>query len=357
MVNNEIDPKILVVSDIHLGAFKSELDMFQKFLTDIDTGEFGNDLQALIILGDFFDLCTDKPSTLFNNKQIKNILEILNKIKLEKNLMFVLGNHEIPVTGNYDKKFKHRKTKFLERFKIGIIDDFFKDEMFCQYIILKKFDNEDSILLYDSIENIFDGFIKKIKINGLELDNNYDCLMTHGYQFDNELFRFLAGILWSYLIKSDDMSVKDSFDYLWNIIIKGDQKVKDSEFKVMLDQLPALKDLEAKISHDNFSEHNKHKFDFIKLYMRILEKWEESSKYEYYIDGIRDFLKDKNHNLTDINNIIYGHSHKWKSSQENIGNNEINIINDGAWQHVTPSYVQIFSKGRMKINEIPANIL
>jgi UDP-2,3-diacylglucosamine pyrophosphatase LpxH len=91
--------------------------------------------------------------------------------------------------------------------------------------------------------------------------------------------------------------------------------------------------------------------------MRILEKWEESSKYEYYLDGIRDFLKDKNHNLTDLNYIIYGHSHKWKSSQENIGNNEINIINDGAWQNVTPSYVEISSKGRIKIIEIPAFIV
>ena len=357
MVNNEINPKILVVSDIHLGALKSELDLFQKFLTDIDTGEFGNDLQTLIILGDFFDLCTDNVSTLLNNKQIKNILEILNKIKNNKNLIFVLGNHEIPVTGNYDKKFNRRKTKFLKRFKIGIIDDLFNDEMFCQYVVLKKFDNEDSILLYDSIEQIFDGFISKIKINGLDLDNNYECLMTHGYQFDNELFRFLGGIIWNYLIKSDDISVKDSFDYLWNITIKGDKRVKDSEFNVMLEELPHLKELEPKIIHDDFSNYNKKNFDFTKLYMRILEKWEESSKYEYYIDGIRDFLRDKNHSLININHIIYGHSHKCNSSEVNIGNNQINIINDGAWQHVTPSYVQIFSKGRMKINEIPANIL
>ena len=357
MVNNYINPKILVVSDIHLGALKSELDLFQKFLTDINKGEFGNDLQALIILGDFFDLCTDNSSTLLNNKQIQNILKILNKIRIEKNVVFVLGNHEIPVTGDYDEKFNRRKIKFLERFKIGIIDDLFNDNIFCQYIFLKKFDNYDSILLYDSIEHVFDGYINKIIINGLDLDNNYECIMTHGYQFDNELFRFLAGIIWSYLIKSDDMNVKESFDYLWNIIIKGDQKVQDSEFNVMLDQLPGLKDQEPQTIHDSFSEYNKYHFDFTKLYMRILEKWEETSKYEYYIDGIRDFLKDNNHNLMNINHMIYGHSHKWNNSEENFNNHQISIINDGAWQHITPTYVRIFSKGKMKINEFPATII
>ena len=181
--------------------------------------------------------------------------------------------------------------------------------------------------------------------------------MTHGYQFDNELFRFFAGIIWSYLIKSDDMNVKESFDYLWNIIIKGDQKVQDSEFNVMLDQLPGLKDQEPQTIHDSFSEYNKYHFDFTKLYMRILEKWEETSKYEYYIDGIRDFLKDNNHNLMNINHMIYGHSHKWNNSEENFNNHQISIINDGAWQHITPTYVRIFSKGKMKINEFPATIV
>lgn len=346
-----------MVSDIHVGALKSELNLFQKFLNDIKNGEFSNDLQALVVLGDFFDLCTDISHTLLNNKQIKSILEDLNKIRNEKKLVFVLGNHEIPVTGNYDKKFHDRKIKFLERFKIGIFDDLFDERIFCQYVVLKKFDNTDSILLYDSIEHVFDGFINKITINGLELDNNYECLMTHGYQFDNELFRFLAGIIWSHLIKSDDVGVKDSFDYLWNIIIKGDQRVKDSEYNVMLDQLPELKDVEPKTIQGNFSEYNKYHFDFTKLYMRILEKWEESSKYEYYIEGIKDFLKDKDHNLKNINHLIYGHSHKCKSSEEYVGNTQIKIFNDGAWQHVTPSYAQIFSKGQIRIKEIPTIIV
>ena len=73
----------------------------------------------------------------------------------------------------------------------------------------------------------------------------------------------------------------------------------------MLDQLSDLKNLEPKTIHDNFSGYNKNNFDFTKLYMRILEKWEESSKYEYYIEGIRDFLEENNHNLRNINYIIY----------------------------------------------------
>ncbi len=356
MINEENSSKILVVSDVHVGAFKSELDSFQKFLKAINTGEFGNELQALIILGDFFDLCTDTPHSLFNNTQIKQIIEELIKIqsKKDKNVVFVLGNHEIPVTGNYDVKFNDRKNKFFERVKIGVVDDIFDKLFFCQYVILKKYNNEDTLLLYNSIEDMFDGHINKIKIHGLELENNYECLMTHGYQFDSDIFRFLAGMIWKTLIKSDDIALKEAFDYLWNIIIKGDQRVKDSKLENMLDQLPELKNLEQQTIIDHFSGYNTYNFAFVKLIMRILEKWDEAQKYEYYIDGISDFLKDNKQKLSNINHLIYGHSHKSERSTENINNNEITIVNDGAWQHVNPTYVRISPKGKLEIkNYIP----
>jgi len=49
----KINPKILVVSDIHLGSLDSQRELFTHFLNDILNGKFGNDLQALILLGDF----------------------------------------------------------------------------------------------------------------------------------------------------------------------------------------------------------------------------------------------------------------------------------------------------------------
>ncbi|MBA7519151.1 hypothetical protein ES705_11226 [subsurface metagenome] len=105
----EIKPKILVVSDIHLGSLDSEKDLFIQFLRKIVNGEFETELRALIILGDFIDLCTDIPKTLLKREQIQEIFTLLLELKKNINLIFVLGNHEIPVTGDYDEKFKRRK--------------------------------------------------------------------------------------------------------------------------------------------------------------------------------------------------------------------------------------------------------
>lgn len=357
MDNIEFNSKILIVSDVHLGALKNELELFQDFLNDINSGEFGKDLQAVIILGDFFDLITENPKTLLNNNQILKILKSLRTIQQEKNLIFVLGNHEIPVIGNYDKRFNSRKTRFLKKFRIGILDDLFNEKIFCQYIILNKFKKRDSLLLFDSTKDIFDNPINRIKIRGLDLDNNYQCIMAHGYQFDDELFRFLVGSIWRLLIQSEDIALKRSFDFLWNEIIKGNLRVKDSEFDVMIQQLPQLKKLDPNIIEGDFSRYGSYDFALIKLIMRVLEKWEKKRKYDYYVDGIKDFLRDNNQYLTNINHIIYGHSHNWKISEEIVGDREITIINDGAWQHVKPSYVQIFYKGEIKVNQIPTVIV
>ena len=61
---SENKPKILVVSDLHLGSLDSEKDLFIQFLKRVINGEFGSELQVFIILGDFIDLCTDLPRTL-----------------------------------------------------------------------------------------------------------------------------------------------------------------------------------------------------------------------------------------------------------------------------------------------------
>ena len=46
----ESGPIILTVSDVHLGALKSNLVQFSHFLNKIINGDFGTDLQALLIL-------------------------------------------------------------------------------------------------------------------------------------------------------------------------------------------------------------------------------------------------------------------------------------------------------------------
>jgi len=126
--------KILVVSDIHLGSLDSEKDQFIQFLKKILNGKFGNDLKALLILGDFIDLCTDIPKSILKRENVQEILRLLIEIKKNLKIVFILGNHEIPVTGDYDEKFKRRKEKYLRRFKDSNFHELFFEEDFCQYL-------------------------------------------------------------------------------------------------------------------------------------------------------------------------------------------------------------------------------
>ena len=211
IISNINSPKIIVVSDIHLGALKARLDLFYSFLEKIDAGGFGNDLQVLLIVGDFFDLCTDTPDSLLNTQEtikvIKKLIDIMDKMKV----IFILGNHEIPVTGNFNRKFRKRKKKFLKKFQIGVVNNLFKEKSFCQYAILRKYEGKTMLLLYDSIKQIYNKSINKIEIKGIELKDRFQSFITHGYQYDSNLNRFLAGILWSLLINSDSMVIKDIF--------------------------------------------------------------------------------------------------------------------------------------------------
>ena len=78
---SESNPRILIISDVHLGALNSNLDQFTLFLSKIINGEFGNNLQALLILGDFLDLGTTVKSTFFTDKKITDILTLLLEVK------------------------------------------------------------------------------------------------------------------------------------------------------------------------------------------------------------------------------------------------------------------------------------
>ena len=134
----QINPKILVLSDVHLGSLDSERDLFIQFLKDLVNGKFGNDVQALIILGDFIDLCTDIPETLLKRNKVQVIFKLLTDIKKEMNFIYVLGNHEIPISGDYDEKFNRRKEKFINKFRNSNFNELFSEENLCQYVILKS---------------------------------------------------------------------------------------------------------------------------------------------------------------------------------------------------------------------------
>ncbi|NVM35435.1 MAG: metallophosphoesterase [Candidatus Lokiarchaeota archaeon] len=351
----EIKPKILVASDIHLGSLDSEKDLFIQFLRSIISGEFGNELQALIILGDFIDLCMDVPEHIVKRKKIQEIFILLLDIKKSINLIFVLGNHEIPVTGDYDEKFKHRELKFLSKFKNSDFSELFNIELYCQYLLLKKCNDEDMLLLYNSRDQIESNPIKKIKIDGLDLNSDYRCFLTHGYQFDSDIYRFFVGQIWKSLISSKKYEVKETYDYFWNEVIKEGRKIKPVTLKQMKNELITLKYVPRESIEALFSELSYLEFNLVKANMRVMKKWQRASNPDYYFDEIKEFLEDDEYDFSKINHVIYGHTHHSGISYGKINNQEVEILNSGSWQHMHPTYVEIISKGNLNLKSISNN--
>ncbi|UCD00876.1 MAG: metallophosphoesterase [Promethearchaeota archaeon] len=348
------NPKILVVSDNHLGSLDSEKDLFIQFLRKINNGEFGNELQALIILGDFIDLCTDIPETLLKREKIQEILTLLIQIKNKLSIILLLGNHEVPVTGDYDEKFQRRKEKFLIKFENSNISELFDNGSIGQYIILKKWNNEDMLLLYDSRNQIEKNPINKVRIEGLDLDSNYMCLMTHGYQFESDIYRFFVGQVWKSMISSNNFEIKETFDYFWNEIIKNGRKIKPITFGQMKQELATLKNMPIESIDALFSELTNLEFKLIKANARIMKKWERAKKLDYYLEEIQEFLEDDI--FSKVNHLIYGHSHNKGVYNGTINGHPIEIVNDGSWQHIKPSYVEIHYKGILNLRTVLSNV-
>ena len=339
--------KILVISDIHLGSLDCEKDQLIQFLRKILNDEFGKDLKALLILGDFIDLCTDIPKSLLQREKIQEILALIIEIKKKLKVVFVLGNHEIPVTGDYDEKFKRRKQKYLRRFEDSIFAELFAEEDYCQFLLLKKVNNEDMLLLYDTRDQIEDNPAHKIRIDGLELEEDYRCIMTHGYQFDGDVYRFFVGQIWKSLIANRKFEIKETFDYFWNEVIKNGRKIKPITFNMMVKELANLKNVTLESLKTVFSELRTLEFNLIMANMRVIKKWEHASKPDYYFGEIKRFLEDEEYDLSQINHLIYGHSHHKEVYNGTVNSHPIEIVNDGSLQHTKPSYVEIFKKGKI----------
>lgn len=353
----ELNPKILTVSDIHLGALKSNMELFTKFLNNVLDDKFGEELQVLIILGDFLDLCISVPQKFLGIEKIQEILNLLLEVKKKVNLVYVLGNHEIPITssiltGTYDEKFERRKIKFLKKFKNSIIEKIFPSDSICQYIILKKNEGRDKLLLYNSQDQIFNSPINTIEIDGLDLESDYECLLLHGYQFDSDVYRLFIGQMWKSLISYHNFEVKEAFNYFWNEIIKGRRKIKPITFDIMKSELIKLKNLSPDAIDSIFLELNNLEFNLIKANMRVMKKWDRSREYEYYLKGIIEFLEEADCDLSNVSQIVYGHSHMKGITTELIEGVKIKIINDGAWQHSHPTYAEILHKGKINLNSL-----
>ncbi|MBY8988608.1 MAG: metallophosphoesterase [Candidatus Lokiarchaeota archaeon] len=353
----ESDPRILIVSDTHLGALNSNLDEVSLFLNKIIDGKFGDNLQALLILGDFLDLGTTVEKTFYTDKKITNIFAQLLEIKKKIHIIFVPGNHEIPVTssvtsGNYDEKFKRRKEKFLKKFMNSMVEELFDSNMVCQYILLRKWENESTLLLYDSQDQIYNHPIQTIKINNLDLEENYKCLMLHGYQFESDTMRIFVAPFWKSMLSYQNIEIKEVYNYFWNVVIKEQRKIKPITIEDMKSDLIGLKQLSSEDIDAIFSDLSNLEFNLIKLNMKVMKIWRNTRDSSYYFDGIEEFFEEVECDLSLITHLIYGHSHIMGMSNETINNQNIEITNSGTWQHSNPSYVEILYKGKIILKSL-----
>jgi UDP-2,3-diacylglucosamine pyrophosphatase LpxH len=353
----ESNPRILIMSDLHLGALNSNVDQFSLFLKKINNGEFGDDLQALLILGDLLDLGTTVKRTFYTDEKITSVLTQLLEVKKKIPIIFVPGNHEIPVTsgitlGVSDEKFTRRKEKFLKIFMNSIVEELFPSNMICQYIILSKWETENTLLLYDSQNQIYNHPIQTIKIDKLDLEENYKGLMVHGYQFESDAIRIFVAPFWKSMISYQNIEIKEVYNYFWNYIIKEKKKIKPITIEDMKSDLIRLKQVSSEDIDALFSDLSNLEFNLIKINMKLMKKWRNTRDPSYYIEGIEEFFEEVTCDFSLITHVIYGHSHVKGMSNETLNNQNIEIINSGTWQHPNPSYVEILYKGKINLKSL-----
>ncbi len=329
-------PMILMVSDVHLGAFGNIAKAFESFIDQIINNEFneiGSNLKAFIILGDFFDVMMAGCDDLIGNyTRIYEKLYDLQQIGV--NVYFILGNHEIPVDGPYDREFSDRKSKLLEKFdecsrNNQILLDLLRPENFCQYIILRTVYNQTpdqlnwELALFDSKEKIkrdiaeSEPHVSSIlcEVNN-DVSKSYKCLMAHGFQFESPEHLKIASEVWKGCIEAFDIVKKVVFNFFWNIVVHIFKDVIYTgrlAFEYFFEKLKLLG--KKRKPRKKFKKEVNYKEKLKKrLITDYLDRLKEMRKIRYEIDNekynreIEEFLsKDEFSNIKDV---IYGHTHK-----------------------------------------------
>lgn len=325
------EPVILVLSDAHLGALKSEFQLLYEFLRGINEEKYQKDVKAILILGDFFDICMENCSDVRSN--FSYILDELIKLKNSNiPVIFSLGNHEISVTGDIETNFNKHKNDFINDFNEPSL---LSEGNIGQYIEVRKDGTSLSINLYDSLK-LFDQNalnIQPIPIDvSVEEKGDFKCLLTHGHQFEPKIALFFAGgLFWGRLIKSRDSRIKKFVDTLWNSVLSGYRSVlgltkEDVSFLV--------NKVKIQLKEKRFVR---------KCIYKIL-KWERrktKSKNRKYFKRISKLIKKKGRDQK-LTHIVFGHTHKVEEKKICVNNKVIAITNSGTWQKICkPSYLEI----------------
>ncbi len=379
---------LLLVSDVHIGALRTNISLFNDFLRSLIEGLENRSLEnlkALIILGDCFDLIMDTHEDFFEYKIFDEILENFNSLheREEFNLVFALGNHEVSVKNDYDKTFSTERSDLVNEFnkikdKLNRPYTFFNDKIFSQYVIIKNDEsNEPQLLLYDTKEEIAKG--SKIKPIPLKIkapeETDHNILLCHGFQFDPNLSYF-SGI-WHFCLKVTSKIIKEIADGIWNgffkVIYKGGQRLKqfvEDKIKSMIDETSRkyVKKNKLTINKQLNTE----------IYTLIMKKLESDLKrdkietnkpfnehiYTEFIPTLKRFGYNE-----DFSHIIFGHTHRRRGIPllrkkrpeiqrfEGSQMEDTKILNTGAWQHVDfPSFIQINTDWEFKLGTIEKKV-
>jgi len=379
---------VILVSDIHIGALRASISLFNEFLKKLIIGlEDGSlkNLKALVILGDCFDLIMDTCQNFFEYDLYDQILRNFNDLHNREgfHLVFALGNHEVSVTGDYDSTFFDEKKNLLDEFndvnkQFNNKYSFFTPDNFAQYIILKSGDSQETeLILFDTKQQIAEGKVKTIPLeNKAPVIKNTNILLVHGFQFDPNL-EFYSTV-WDFSLKNKSKILKDIADGIWNGVFKAIYSKPMRRLKHLLSKA------RNKIIEEQTEEYLKtHQITIGKVERKELDEIINNlCEMDHYRDKMKDngFKKQVKHQFLpelkklgytkQFTHIIYGHTHRrWprtlfkktflrrfiKKRIFKVGNTL--LFNTGAWQHVDfPSLIEINNDGTINFVEIEPKI-
>jgi len=389
---------VLLASDVHIGALRTNISLFNDFLTKIIGGLENNylkNLKALIILGDCFDIIMDTYEDFYENSLYNDTLNKLNTLykRDDFKLIFALGNHEVSVKDDYDKNFFIEKSSFLTEF--NRVNKIFKEDYtfltkqnFSQYVILKNGNSSaPELFLYDTKQQIAEDRGRQIQLDiEAPTTQNYNILLTHGFQFDSNLGFFSK--VWDFALRVRSKKVKEIADAIWNgffKVIYSEGKRLKNYFKIWGDKLKKRAKRILDETTNNYD--NKYNLKITKLEKTQLDELIEKM---YKSDKHREDIKENSFNkqvrtkfLPELSNlgytenfnyIIYGHTHRrwprrWSSpfikrrlkpihQQTSLFKiKDTYLFNTGAWQHVNyPSFIQVDSDWNISLVDIKTTV-
>ncbi|UCD01874.1 MAG: metallophosphoesterase [Promethearchaeota archaeon] len=371
------DTIVVGVSDVHVGASINHHNVFIEFLNQVLLDS--KNLQVVIILGDFFDIVMESVRDYckklyypeghrYIDQKTENYEKIFLRLRKLKekgiSIFFTLGNHEIKIIGNLEKWFSKRKKKLVEKFKKFNFRyaDLFNLKNIWQYFILTADEGRWKLGFYDSKKEIVNQKnIYLFQFDKVEApDISYNCLMTHGIQFETFLRKYGGGIPWYLGLKSPD-AIKEVGNLLWNEVIKLSIRTIDKVFDRWLAQSRKITQRLLKISLISPF------LIFLKLFDKLLKmvaRKREKLKNETYIKQFRKKFLPKLVKMgynREINKIIFGHTHKDTKLSVPLNNQrtkqswKATIANSGAWQQIDkPSLIEINDKGEIKVVHVIA---